>query len=136
MISKAGAVDVKALRSELGLSQTEFAALLAVSPRTIQSTEQGWRRLSSSVERMALLLAIAHRHGAGFGRLACWKTKHCAPECREACPAYWSRQGHLCWFMTGTVCGGRRLRSWEDKKLACARCAFFLQLVGAAPAPR
>jgi putative transcriptional regulator len=39
----AGAPDVKAIRERLGLSQARFAALMGVSPRTLQNWEQGRR---------------------------------------------------------------------------------------------
>lgn len=37
------APDVKAIRERLGLSQARFAALMGVSPRTLQNWEQGRR---------------------------------------------------------------------------------------------
>lgn len=39
----AAAPDVKAIRERLGLSQARFAALMGVSPRTLQNWEQGRR---------------------------------------------------------------------------------------------
>lgn len=38
-----GVPDVKAIRERLGLSQARFAALMGVSPRTLQNWEQGRR---------------------------------------------------------------------------------------------
>lgn len=35
--------DVKAIRKRLGLSQSRFAAMIGVSPRTLQGWEQGRR---------------------------------------------------------------------------------------------
>jgi putative transcriptional regulator len=35
--------DVKVIRERLGLSQARFAALMGVSPRTLQNWEQGRR---------------------------------------------------------------------------------------------
>ena len=35
--------DVKAIRERLGLSQSRFAAMIGVSPRTLQGWEQGRR---------------------------------------------------------------------------------------------
>jgi len=42
-------VDVRAIRSKLGLSQTEFSRRYAVSPRSLQEWEQGRRRPESAV---------------------------------------------------------------------------------------
>ena len=44
-------LDLKAIRTELGLSQAALAALLGVSERTVQSCEQGWRHPGHAVER-------------------------------------------------------------------------------------
>jgi len=124
---KAG-LDLKAVRGQLGLSQAEFAALVGFSPRTIQSCEQGWRKPSAALEKMALLLLIAEEQGEELGRIACWEIVNCPPDLRDTCTAYRSRQGHLCWFLTGTVCGGRRLHNWDDKKARCSVCPVFQRL--------
>ena len=42
-------VDVKAIRSRLGLSQAEFSRRYAVSQRSLQEWEQGRRRPDSAV---------------------------------------------------------------------------------------
>jgi len=42
-------VDVRALRSKLGLSQAEFAARYGISPRTLQEWEQGRTRPDGAV---------------------------------------------------------------------------------------
>lgn len=42
-------VDVRALRSKLGLSQAEFAAQYGISQRTLQEWEQGRTRPDSAV---------------------------------------------------------------------------------------
>jgi len=41
-------VDVRAIRSRLGLSQAEFSRLYVVSPRSLQKWEQGRRRPESA----------------------------------------------------------------------------------------
>ncbi|TAL41289.1 MAG: helix-turn-helix domain-containing protein [Methylovulum sp.] len=46
-------------RSFIGLSQTEFAKLLGVSPRTLQDWEQG-RREPTGAARMLLKVAVTH----------------------------------------------------------------------------
>ena len=42
-------MDVRAIRSKLGLSQAEFSRRYAVSPRSLQEWEQGRRRAESAV---------------------------------------------------------------------------------------
>ena len=52
-------VDVAATRKRLNLSQTEFAAMLGVSERTLQSWEQGRRKPSGAA---GMLIRVAARH--------------------------------------------------------------------------
>src|SRR5262245_37497479 len=53
------APDVKRIRTDRGLSQTEFAALLGISVRTLRNWEQG-RRTPEGPAR--ILLQVASRH--------------------------------------------------------------------------
>ena len=50
--------DVKAIRHELGKSQSEFAAMIGVSVSTLQNWEQGRRRPDGPAR--ALLMVAAH----------------------------------------------------------------------------
>jgi DNA-binding XRE family transcriptional regulator len=118
-------VDLRAIRKELGFTQAEFAEMIGVSPRTVQSCEQGWRNPSPAVEKAALLLLLAHRRGPEFGVEKCWETLDCSEEERKACLVYQTGQGHICWLLNGNICKGVRHRSWEEKKVACAKCDFF-----------
>jgi len=52
-------IDVAATRERTGLSQTQFAAALRISPRTLQHWEQGRRRPSGAA---ITLLKIIARH--------------------------------------------------------------------------
>ena len=122
-------MDLKAIRQELGISQVRFAELLAVSPRTVQSCEQKWRNPSSSVQKTALLLLMVHRNRSRFGQHVCWEKTGCPEDLRHSCIAFWSRQGHLCWFLTGTSCGGERSDTWAEKVARCAECEFFKGLL-------
>jgi len=51
--------DVRAVREKVGVSQAAFAALLGVSPRTLQDWEQGRRKPSGPARS---LLRIAGKH--------------------------------------------------------------------------
>lgn len=122
-------LDLRALRSELGLTQTEFAGLLSVSARTVQSCEQGWRNPSAAVEKSALLLLLAHRHGQEFRRHSCWEVLGCSDGDRKGCLVFQTGQGHLCWLLSGNICHGTHLGSWADKKATCHQCTFFRELL-------
>ena len=121
--------DIKAIREEIGLSQLELASYLGVSSRTVQSCEHGWRTPGAAVEKSLLLLWIIHRRGAAMQQFNCWEQKNCPPAVREKCMSYISRQGHLCWFITGNQCQCRSLHAWSQKKAVCRSCAFFQQLI-------
>ncbi len=51
--------DAKSVREKLGLSQNQFAALMGISPRTLQNWEQGHRRPEGSARA---LLRVAESH--------------------------------------------------------------------------
>ena len=53
------APDAKAVREKLGLSQKQFAALIGISPRTLQNWEQGHRRPEGTARA---LLRVAESH--------------------------------------------------------------------------
>ena len=122
-------LDLKAVRRRMGMSQSEFADLMGVSLRTVQSCEQGWRNPSSSVEKAAILLLMAKRNGVDFSTHICWESVRCSKGEREACLVFKTRQGHLCWLLSGHICKGMRLHSWEDKKKLCSECDFFEELL-------
>jgi len=128
-VKKALIPDLASIRNELGLTQQGFAQLLGVSIRAVHSYEQGWRLPSPGVERMALLLLIAHRRGASLSRNTCWKENDCPPERRVQCMAFRSRQGHMCWFLTGTLCAGTPTRTWDEKRERCSRCEIMHKLL-------
>jgi putative transcriptional regulator len=50
-------VDVKAIRTRLGLSQAKFARRYAVSPRSLQEWEQGRRRPEGAVRAYLTVIA-------------------------------------------------------------------------------
>ena len=125
--------DIRAIREKLGLSQAELATLVGFSIRAIQSCEQGWRQPSPALEKMVLLMYMAETQGAGFGSERCWEVQPCPLVTREACIAYRTRQGHLCWFLTGTLCRGQRMADWRQKRARCTACAFFQRLMSPPP---
>ena len=122
-------MNVREIRAEMGLSQSELAGLVGISSRAIQSYEQAWRQPSELVERMLLLLVVAHRNGARLSQCRCWEQTKCSPGVRKRCIAYVARQGHLCWFLTGTMCKGQRQESWSDKLRLCLDCGFMQALL-------
>jgi len=122
-------VSLKAIRRELHLSQAHLAQLLGFSVRAIQSCEQGWRRPGASLERGALLLLMASRNNQEIPNQRCWEITQCPPERREQCISYRTGQGHLCWFLNGTLCSNEKLPDWESKRPLCTKCRVFEMLL-------
>ena len=48
-------LEIRQIRELLGKSQREFAGLLGVSLRAVQSYEQGWRSVPACVRKLARL---------------------------------------------------------------------------------
>ncbi|MBN1960669.1 MAG: helix-turn-helix domain-containing protein [Deltaproteobacteria bacterium] len=130
MIDWENILSLKQIRREMALSQSQLATLLGVSPRTVQSCEQGWRKPSPALEKTLLLLRIAHERGPNLCSQRCWEIKNCFENQRNSCLAFRTRQGHLCWLISGNICSGKSLRNWEDKKQVCAQCPQFHRLLG------
>ena len=122
-------LDIGGLRHEMGMTQQQFAAALGISLRAVHSYEQGWRTVPSSVERLLLLYWIVHRNGRRLGSICCWDLKECDAECRRRCYAHITGQGHLCWLLTGTMCGGEPTGSWVAKRERCSRCEVMETLL-------
>jgi len=115
------------LRKALGRTQKEIAELLAVSLKAIHSYEQGWRRIPIHAERQ--LLFLFSRKGDNFQKIkSCWTIKECPPDQRGNCPAWEFRMGKLCWFISGTLCGGTVEKNWTEKIKTCRKCEAFIPL--------
>jgi DNA-binding XRE family transcriptional regulator len=111
------------IRQRLGKSQKEMAQLLAISLKAVQSFEQGWRNIPAHVERQALFL-VAMKDARDGGKY-CWDIQDCPPERKEKCPAWEFQSGHLCWFISGTICHGEVHGNWESKMKICRECEVF-----------
>ena len=121
---------LKWIRQKLGLSQRAYAELLGCSPRTIQSCEQGWRAPSPALERLALLLYVSLKSGSDLAGHKCWEYTNCPEAQRTKCPTHQYGLGHLCWFLTTTMCTRVAGGSWEDKRDICLECGFLKGLLG------
>jgi DNA-binding XRE family transcriptional regulator len=116
------------IRTVLGKTQTQMAELLRVSPKAIQSYEQGWRTIPAHVERQLLLLQSMKR--GKKAQKACWTIKKCSPENKSKCPAWEFKAGSLCWFINGTMCEGKAQRNWQVKMRICRSCEVMASLLG------
>lgn len=118
------------IRRYLGKTQAELARLLGVSPKAIQSFEQGWRGIPAHSERQLLLLLYLKSHAEGGGR-PCWEQRLCPARLRRDCPAWEFKAGDLCWLINGTICEGKIQQGWQKKMQLCRQCRVFASLIPA-----
>jgi len=111
-------------RHFLGKTQVQLARLLGVSPKAIQSFEQGWRKIPPNTERQLLFLLFVKK-SIGERQRACWVMRKCPTETRRNCPAWELKVGHLCWFINGTICHGKVQQNWQEKMKLCRQCEVF-----------
>jgi DNA-binding XRE family transcriptional regulator len=122
--------EFSAIRRYLGKSQSELAKLLCVSPKAVQSFEQGWRNIPASAERQLLFLLSLKRKSDEKTKY-CWEIRGCPVEWRENCAAWEFKAGHLCWFINGTFCQGKCHEKWEKKIELCRRCEVYQSMLPA-----
>ena len=116
------------IRQYLEKTQNQMAKILGVSPKAVQSFEQGWRNIPTHIERQVLLI-LALKHGAAQKGKSCWLIRHCPPDKRRDCPAWQFHAGHLCWFINGTICEGHSQGTWKSKMRLCRECDVFKPLM-------
>ena len=116
------------IRHYLGKTQKELARLLCVSPRTIQSFEQGWRNISANTERQLLFLLTLKRSPSEHSG-SCWKILKCPAEWRDNCTAWEFKAGYFCWFINGTFCQGKLQKNWREKIKLCQECKVYKSML-------
>jgi DNA-binding XRE family transcriptional regulator len=109
------------IRHLLGRTQEKLAQLLCVSPKTVQSLEQGWRNIPPYVERELMLLLSVKTSGDKSTK-CCWEIINCPSDWRDNCIVWELQAGHLCWYLNGTFCQGKNQESWRDKIQLCREC--------------
>ena len=119
--------DLFSIRSHLDKSQREFAAMLGVSTRAIQSYEQGWRSTPDHVLCKAVFMVYIVRRRSASKIRPCWELLGCKPEDLKKCQAYVLDAGDLCWLVTGTVCDHKTHKTWRSKIAHCNKCPALTQ---------
>jgi len=117
--------ELSRIRRYLGKTQSQLAQLVGVSFKAIQSFEQGWRNIPVHIERQVLLLLTLKSGDLAKKNGPCWEIRKCPDETRRTCPAWEFDVGHLCWFISGTICQGRARQSWRKKMQLCRKCKVF-----------
>ncbi len=116
------------IRHVLGRTQDQMARLLSVSPKAIQSFEQGWRHVPTHIEREMLLLLALKKPG-GKDIRPCWEVKNCSDEWRSNCIVWELQIRHFCWFINGTYCQGRVQETWSKKIKICRECEVYQSIL-------
>lgn len=116
------------IRHVLGRTQDQLARLLCVSPKAIQSFEQGWRHVPTHIEREMLLL-LALKKSKGRDIRPCWEVKNCPDEWRGNCIVWELQIRYFCWFINGTYCQGRVQETWSKKIRICRECEVYQSIL-------
>src|SRR4030043_832051 len=114
------------IRRSLGKTQNQLSQLLCVSPKAIQSFEQGWRKIPASAERQLLML-LSLAKGREEKIRHSWEIKKCPPEWKDKCIVWEYKVDKYCWFFNGTCCQGVNHKRWEKKIALCWQCEVFHQ---------
>jgi DNA-binding XRE family transcriptional regulator len=115
-----------AVRKSLAMTQAEFAGVLGVSVRAVQSYEQGWRVIpTATILHMFALLASIRRRD--LGEVPCWVLKGCSDSARADCRSHCLNGGLFCWLVAGNVFG----KGSEEPcgPLKCIDCAVIRRLL-------
>lgn len=112
------------IRCVLGRTQDQLARLLCVSPKAIQSFEQGWRHVPTHIEREMLLL-LALKNPADRAVQSCWEISNCPQEWKDNCIVWELQVKHFCWFLNGTFCQGKIHKTWPEKIQLCRECEVY-----------
>ncbi|MDP3030112.1 MAG: helix-turn-helix transcriptional regulator [Deltaproteobacteria bacterium] len=116
------------VRKKLNKTQKEIAELLGTSIKAVHSYEQGWRKVPGYVERQVFFLVSSRMRWTNKSR-ECWIIKKCPPERKKRCPAWEFRAGKLCWFISGTICGGAVQKDWDEKMKICRSCKVLISVL-------
>jgi DNA-binding XRE family transcriptional regulator len=116
--------ELSQIRHHLRKTQVQLSQLLGVSPKAVQSFEQGWRNVPIHVERQLLFL-LYQNNSCRFKVQPCWEKRNCSLQTRENCPAWELKAGDVCWFINGTICEGRLTENWTQKMQTCRQCEVF-----------
>lgn len=122
-------------RQKLEKTQKQMAELLGTSLKTVQSFEQGWRKVPVHIERQMLFLLNMKKRKADNAR-PCWDIQNCSVQARQGCPAWEFNAGNLCWFINGTICLGKPQNNWSQKMKVCRKCGVFTRNFGTTPVRR
>jgi hypothetical protein len=57
--------------------------------------------------------------------IQCWEYMKCGQEIISFCPAFLQNQGRACWYVAGTMCGGKVQGIYARTIESCRECDFY-----------
>lgn len=118
------------IRRELEMTQNQLSRVLCVSPKAVQSFEQGWRDVPTYIEReMLLLLYLKGSGNMDRPPAACWEIKKCPENWKENCLVWKLQARYFCWYLNGTFCQGKVHQNWEEKIQLCHECEIYSSML-------
>lgn len=116
--------EFNAIRRRIDKTQQEMARLLGVSPKSVASYEQGWRRVPANIERLVYFLLFKLNRKKFSPADLCWVRQKCPEGIRENCIAWTAGEGLFCWFLTGKSCVRQKALKGPASR-TCLECDFF-----------
>ncbi len=111
----------------MGRTQAEVASALGVSPKAIQSYEQGWRAVPIRV-MIQLLVLLALYQKRTLDDVPCWEIRKCPPAKREKCASFTVGRGQFCWFVGSANCRPTSRKN-TGPTLPCMKCPVVQRLL-------
>jgi hypothetical protein len=102
----------------------------AASSQELASQAETLQLIVTDLTRMVYGVEASSESG-GNKDIQCWEMKNCPADRRGNCPAY-PAHGSNCWQVTGTLCGGQRQGSYQDKMENCQKCNVYQAVKGCA----
>lgn len=121
------ATEFHIFRIRLNKSSEQLASLLGVSLNSILQYESSKRIVPGHIEKQLFFL-ISRTIPNFEARNPCWIIKNCPENLKKNCPAWEFKAGHICWFISGTICKGKTHKSWNDKMAVCRECPVLTTL--------
>jgi len=121
------AETIKSIRGIMGRTQSELAAALGISDKTVQSYEQGWREIPVRVMIQLLVLLALYRKRT-LDDIPCWEIRKCNTFQRENCASFTVGRGQFCWFVGSKECRPER-SSDPIPILPCMDCPVIKRLL-------
>ena len=118
---------VRNIRRIMGRTQKEMASAFGISTKTVQSYEQGWRKVPVRAMIQLLVLLALYRKQT-MDDVPCWEIRKCSLARRETCASFTVGRGQFCWFIGSKDCRPDSPASTESL-FPCMDCPVVQRLL-------